>query len=212
MLCLEHDYPTSRLGCGFVDNFGQNFIIIFCVLGLLSAGQLNPGYRLVLRKQKSQDSKAPNGRRFFRSTTQIEKSMPQMLSSGLHRLGTSLLLQVHGCDSAISHLLQHAPIRYLLVHDSHWNISVLCSLLLRLLSLHNWDYFFLILKLWEQISSPDNEEIVDLGRTALKLPHWVRVFSFQFNGYSRIDALWKLLFPLVEYFRVLLICIFMIVL
>jgi hypothetical protein len=32
-LCVANEsYPFTKLGCSFVDNFGQNFIIIFCIL------------------------------------------------------------------------------------------------------------------------------------------------------------------------------------
>ena len=208
----QNEYPTSRLGCGFVDNFGQNFIIIFCVLAfclLISSIMVIDWWR---KRRTGSPSAQPGKRRFFRSNTQIEKQMPKILATIYIGLGMPYFFRF--MDAIQPSIIYFSMLQFAtyVVETTNLGVSVFFAVMFFLYYLATTAISFLLaMKLWDSIKESD-EEIKDLGRTARKVGGWYRTFSFHYNGFTRVTRFWHLLYPVVEYVRVLLICIFMIAL
>jgi hypothetical protein len=210
----QTEYPISRLGCGFVDNFGQNFIIIFCVLAfaVLISSAFVIHWWCKSRKAVN-NGERPQGRRFFRSQTQMEKTVSNKYFAQIY-LGLGIPYFFRFMDAIQPSLIYFSMLQYSTYLNStnikvsvffavcffvYYMVTTCCSVLLAI-------------NIWKGLNENKEEEISDLGRFALKVGGWVRNFSFQFAGYKRVDAFWKLLIPVVEYIRVILICIFMVAL
>jgi hypothetical protein len=203
-------YPTSRLGCGFVDNFGQNFIIIFCVLAFCLLVSSIMIYDWM--KNRRSPARTAGGRNFFRSNTVIEKTMNKTLATVYIGLGMPYFFRF--MDSIQPSLIYFSMLQFATYVNKTTNlgISVFFAVMFFVYYLSTTLVSFLLAKkLWESISDSD-EEVKDLGRTARKYGGWFRNFSFHYNGYTKVSRFWHLLYPIVEYFRVLIITIFMVTL
>ena len=213
----QTEYPTSRLGCGFVDNFGQNFVIIFCILAfclLISSVLVIDWWRRRRNLSgRAIDSPHPQGqRRFFRSTTQIEQAMPKLLAQVYIGLGLPYFFRF--MDAIQPSLIFFSMLQYsTYVSSTNIGVSVFFSVCFFVYYLATLVVAVLLArKVWIHLQEHEEEEVVDLGRVARKVGGWLRSFSFYFNGLKRVDAFWRLLYPVIEYFRILLICVFMIAL
>lgn len=196
-------YPLIHKGCSFTENFGQNFIIILCVLlfSFMLGAVLELVGQLLERKARNEGGVG----------TRADGTLKNMLK---FRHGITFFLQF------LQSIQPSLVFFSLLQFRTHYATSKMS--LGVILSTFFFVYFvgvsisttFLSVKIWQR--NKDASSATGIHSTSSEVAELVggplKIFSFQFKELKAATNLYALLSPAVEFTRVLLICIFIIVL
>ena len=196
----SESYPTSKLGCSFVDNFGQNFIIIACILAfcLIMTG-------LVMLFKRKQASKVANA-----SDPQAHAPSLGVQMFLMNGLGITYFFRF--MDAIQPSLLFFCLLQFNTYFNSpNLGASVFFAVIF-------FAYYvamatlatLLALRLWKSIKLEGSQKSVI--QILQEMPTWLSLIAFNFGGFKEVKHLWQLLLPLMEFFRALLVSIFLVTL
>ena len=199
-------YPFSKLGCSFVDNFGQNFVIIFCVLAFCLIAMAS---NMFYQKQKN----AQSMRAVSRSNTFQGPVRTTLKDHILQNNGLGLTYFMKFMNSIQPSLMFFSLLQFnTYVNSPHMGVSVLFAVAFFIYYLASAGCCFLLSrKIWVFIKDRKSN-LNSLEELAFAEGGILKSFSFQYSGYLIGTYYWQLLGPLVEFFRILLISILIIVL
>jgi hypothetical protein len=186
----SEEYPLSRMGCSISDTFGQNLIVIVCILSFCFVMS-------VILYLSSKATRTTNGRRWI-----------SRLQSGL------ALTYFMRFMMAIMPSLIYFSILQFYTHKStaHMAFGVVVSFsFLIFYSVMTALTYLLSKRIWDAIQKTDTTSL-SMELVANRHGGLLSGLSFQFNDLKNITAFWQLQYPVVEFFRVFFVSIFMITL
>jgi hypothetical protein len=202
--CVAYDtYPFSKLGCSFVDNFGQNFVIIFCVLAFCLASL---AFFYFFNKRITQKSLIDSKY----SGVSINREFRNQIIKN-NGLGMTYFMKF--MNSIQPSLMFFSLLQFnTYLNSPNMGVSVFFSVV--------FFVFYLVIAILSAYLSKRMSSFMKDRKTKLKTLDelafaeggTLNILSFQYSGYLVGPTFRHLLLPLVEYARILFNCIFLVAL
>jgi hypothetical protein len=186
----SEEYPLSNLGCSITETFGQNLIVIVCVLSFCFVATV-----------------------LLYLASKIFKSETGKLWIGRLRAGLAFTYFLRFMTAIMPSLIYFSILQFYTHKDTpHMALGVVLSFIFLIwYSLVTLLTYLLSKRVWEAIQK-NNPEDISMESVAKRYGGLLNGLAFQFNDLKNITGFWQLQYPVLEYFRVLLISVFMIVL
>lgn len=186
----SQEYPLSRLGCSITDTFGQNLIVIVCILSFCFVMSL-------ILYWSGNIFKSDNAKRWI-----------TRLQSGL-----ALSYFIRFMMAIMPSLVYFSILQFYTHKESpHMSFGVIAALFfLGWYSLITLLTYFLSKKIWTALTKYNPKDL-SLEYVAKRHGGLLSGLSFQFIDLHNVTAFWQLQYPVIEFFRVFLVSVFMIVL